>query len=87
MLSPGDSFHGEPMAQPFDFLGIAISEIEYPRGVAWNLVDSQLVKKLPSLVKHPGLNSGFMITQYACLRLLLRTKFCHPDQRRLYPIL
>ena len=23
----GGNFHGEPMAQPFDFLGIAISEI------------------------------------------------------------
>ena len=61
----GGNFHGEPMAQPFDFLE--------------RLVNSQL-SKLPSfLVKHPGLNSGFMITQYACASLASENKILsHP---------
>ena len=68
----GGNFHGEPMAQPFDFLGIALSEIgNVSERRVERLVNSQL-SKLPSfLVKHPGLNSGFMITQYACASLCI----------------
>ena len=60
----GGNFHGEPMAQPFDFLGIALSEIgNVSERRVERLVNSQL-SKLPSfLVKHPGLNSGFMINK------------------------
>ncbi|EHI69122.1 histidine ammonia-lyase [Streptococcus ictaluri] len=76
----GGNFHGEPMAQPFDFLGIAISEIgNVSERRVERLVNSQL-SKLPSfLVKHPGLNSGFMITQYACASLASENKvLSHP---------
>lgn len=76
----GGNFHGEPMAQPFDFLGIAISEIgNVSERRVERLVNSQL-SKLPSfLVKHPGLNSGFMITQYACAALASENKvLSHP---------
>ena len=68
------------MAQPFDFLGIAISEIgNVSERRVERLVNSQL-SKLPSfLVKHPGLNSGFMITQYACASLASENKvLAHP---------
>ncbi|HFD5574586.1 TPA: histidine ammonia-lyase [Streptococcus pyogenes] len=76
----GGNFHGEPMAQPFDFLGIAISEIgNVSERRVERLVNSQL-SKLPSfLVKYPGLNSGFMITQYACASLASENKvLAHP---------
>jgi len=76
----GGNFHGEPMAQPFDFLGIALSEIgNVSERRVERLVNSQL-SKLPSfLVKHPGLNSGFMITQYACASLASENKILsHP---------
>lgn len=76
----GGNFHGEPMAQPFDLLGIAISEIgNVSERRVERLVNSQL-SKLPSfLVKHPGINSGFMITQYACASLASENKIlAHP---------
>ncbi len=76
----GGNFHGEPMAQPFDFLGIAISEIgNVSERRVERLVNTSL-SKLPSfLVKHPGLNSGFMITQYACAALASENKvLAHP---------
>ncbi|MBF0780102.1 MULTISPECIES: histidine ammonia-lyase [unclassified Granulicatella] len=76
----GGNFHGEPMAQPFDFLGIAISEIgNVSERRVERLVNKQL-SGLPSfLVKYPGLNSGFMITQYACASLASENKILsHP---------
>ncbi|NEW63373.1 histidine ammonia-lyase [Granulicatella sp. zg-ZJ] len=76
----GGNFHGEPLAQPFDFLGIAVSEIgNVSERRVERLVNSQL-SKLPSfLVKYPGLNSGFMITQYACASLASENKILsHP---------
>ncbi|MBL1230051.1 histidine ammonia-lyase [Enterococcus sp. BWB1-3] len=76
----GGNFHGEPLAQPFDFLGIAASEIgNVSERRVERLVNSQL-SKLPSfLVKYPGLNSGFMITQYACASLASENKILsHP---------
>lgn len=76
----GGNFHGEPMAQPFDFLGIAASEIgNVSERRVERLVNASL-SKLPSfLVKHPGLNSGFMITQYAAAALVSENKIlAHP---------
>lgn len=76
----GGNFHGEPMAQPFDFLGIAASEIgNVSERRVERLVNTNL-SGLPSfLVKHPGLNSGFMITQYACAALASENKIlAHP---------
>lgn len=76
----GGNFHGEPMAQPFDLLGIALAEIgNVSERRVERLVNHQL-SQLPSfLVKHPGLNSGFMITQYACAALVSENKvLAHP---------
>ena len=76
----GGNFHGEPMAQPFDFLGIAVAEIgNVSERRIERLVNNQL-SGLPSfLVKHPGLNSGFMITQYAAAALASENKIlAHP---------
>ncbi|EUJ33164.1 histidine ammonia-lyase [Listeria floridensis FSL S10-1187] len=76
----GGNFHGEPLAQPFDFLGIAAAEIgSVSERRIERLVNSSL-SGLPSfLVKHPGLNSGFMITQYAAAALVSENKvLAHP---------
>ncbi|MGO2083412.1 histidine ammonia-lyase [Vagococcus sp.] len=76
----GGNFHGEPLAQPFDFLGIGASEIgNVSERRVERLVNSQL-SGLPSfLVKHPGVNSGFMITQYAAASLASENKILsHP---------
>lgn len=76
----GGNFHGEVLAQAFDFLGIAAAEIgNVSERRVERLVNRQL-SKLPSfLVKYPGLNSGFMITQYACASLVSENKIlAHP---------
>lgn len=76
----GGNFHGEPVAQAFDFLAIATSEIgNISERRLERLVNHQL-SGLPSfLVKYPGLNSGFMITQYAAAALASENKvLSHP---------
>lgn len=76
----GGNFHGEPMAQPFDFLGIGASEIgNVSERRVERLVNAQLSDFPSFLVKHPGVNSGFMITQYACAALASENKvLAHP---------
>lgn len=76
----GGNFHGEPMAQPFDFLGIAASEIgNVSERRIERLVNHQLNDFPSFLVKYPGLNSGFMITQYAAAALASENKvLAHP---------
>lgn len=63
IISAGN-FHGEPIALPIDFLSIAISELaNISERRIYRLVSG--TRNLPSfLVANPGLNSGFMITQY-----------------------
>lgn len=76
----GGNFHGEPMAQPFDFLGIAAAEIgNISERRVERLVNTDL-SGLPSfLVKKPGLNSGFMIAQYSAASLVSENKvLAHP---------
>lgn len=76
----GGNFHGEPMAQPFDFLGIGAAEVgNCSERRVERLVNNQLSGFPSFLVKHPGLNSGFMITQYACAALASENKvLAHP---------
>ena len=63
IISAGN-FHGEPIALPMDFLAIALSELaNISERRIYRLVSG--TRGLPSyLVANPGLNSGFMITQY-----------------------
>ena len=63
IISAGN-FHGEPIALPIDFLSIAMSELaNISERRIYRLVSG--TRNLPSfLVANPGLNSGFMITQY-----------------------
>lgn len=76
----GGNFHGELMAQPFDLLGIAASEIgNVSERRIERLVNNQLSEMPSFLVKHPGLNSGFMITQYSAASLASENKvLAHP---------
>lgn len=73
IISAGN-FHGEPIAQPMDFLSIALSELA-------NISERRIYKLisgtrgLPSfLVAKPGLNSGFMIAQYTAASVVSLNK-------------
>ncbi len=78
IVSAGN-FHGEPIAIPMDYLGVALSELA-------NISERRIYKLiggtrgLPSfLVAKPGLNSGFMIAQYAAASIVNQSKgLCWP---------
>lgn len=77
----GGNFHGQPMALSFDFLGIALSEVaNVSERRLERLVNNQLSNGLPAfLTEQGGLNSGFMITQYAAAALVSENKvLAHP---------
>lgn len=77
----GGNFHGQPMALPFDFLGIALSEIaNSSERRTERLVNPQLSNGLPAfLTPKGGLHSGFMIAQYAAAALVSENKvLAHP---------
>ncbi|MGM0547771.1 MAG: histidine ammonia-lyase [Bacillota bacterium] len=76
----GGNFHGQPVALAFDFLGIAIAELA---NVAERRIERLVNPKLSGLpaflVEEEGLNSGFMITQYAAASLVSENKvLAHP---------
>ncbi|MCB0831932.1 MAG: histidine ammonia-lyase [Bacteroidetes bacterium] len=77
----GGNFHGQPVALSMDFLAIAMSEIGSisERRIAW-MMDANLSDGLPAfLAKDGGLNSGYMIAQYAAAALVSENKsLCHP---------
>ncbi|MEG1254709.1 histidine ammonia-lyase [Clostridium sp.] len=76
----GGNFHGQPMALSFDFLGIAMSELANVSERRLERLINYQLNDLPAfLVKHGGLNSGFMITQYAAAALVSENKIlAHP---------
>ncbi|MGI6703505.1 MAG: histidine ammonia-lyase [Clostridia bacterium] len=77
----GGNFHGEPVALAMDFLGIALSELaNISERRIERLVNPQLSNDLPAfLTRKGGLNSGFMITQYAAAALVSENKvLAHP---------
>ncbi len=77
----GGGFHGEPIALPLDYLGLAASTIG-------NIADRRIYLLLGEtgeyglplyLIKGSGLNSGFMITQYCTAALASENKTsCFP---------
>ena len=78
IVSAGN-FHGEPIAMPMDFLAIALSELaNISERRIYKLIAG--VRELPSfLVAKPGLNSGFMILQYAAASIVSQNKgLCWP---------
>ncbi len=77
----GGNFHGEPMALPFDLLGIACSEIaNISERRIERMVNSALSNGLtPFLTTSPGVNSGYMIVQYAAASMVSENKvYAHP---------
>lgn len=77
----GGNFHGEPMALPFDLLGIAASEIaDISERRIERMVNASLSNGLtPFLTTEPGVNSGFMIVQYAAASMVSENKiYAHP---------
>ncbi|MGL4981105.1 MAG: histidine ammonia-lyase [Fusobacteriaceae bacterium] len=77
----GGNFHGQPMALPFDFLGIACSEMgNISERRLERLVNPQLNFGLPPfLTSYGGLHSGFMIVQYSAASLVSENKvLAHP---------
>lgn len=73
IISAGN-FHGEPIALPMDFLAQALSELaNISERRIYRLVSG--LRDLPSfLVAKPGLNSGFMITQYTAASVVSLNK-------------
>ena len=77
----GGNFHGQPMALPFDFLGIALAEMaNISERRLERLVNPCLNNGLPAfLVENGGVNSGFMIVQYSAASLVSENKvLSHP---------
>jgi histidine ammonia-lyase len=74
------NFHGQPLALSLDFLGIAVSELaDISERRIERLVDPGLSNLPPFLTEEGGLNSGYMITQYAAAALVSENKvLSHP---------
>ena len=78
VISAGN-FHGQPLALTQDFLSIAVAELgNISERRTYQLIAGK--RELPSfLVKKPGLNSGFMIPQYAAASIVSQSKqLCCP---------
>ncbi len=76
----GGNFHGQPIALVMDYLKIAIAEIgDISERRISRLVDPKLGGLPPFLTAYPGVNSGFMITQYTAASLVSENKvLAHP---------
>ena len=80
MIVSAGNFHGQPLAIHLDFLAIAIAEIgSISERRTYQLISGK--RDLPSfLVARPGLNSGFMIPQYAQASVVSQNKMlCMPN--------
>ena len=79
LILSGGNFHGQPLALTLDYLAIAMAEL----GNISERRTAQLIlgtRGLPEyLVANPGLNSGFMIPQYAAAGVVSQNKqLCTP---------
>ena len=76
----GGNFHGQPLALACDFLSIAMAELaNISERRVERLVNPQLSGLPAFLVGDGGLNSGFMIAQYAAASLVSENKvLAHP---------
>lgn len=78
----GGNFHGEPVAIAMDYLGMAMTELgNISERRTMRLTDeASNAHVLPAfLIKHGGLNSGFMLTQYTAAALATENKvLSHP---------
>jgi histidine ammonia-lyase len=77
----GGNFHGELIALAMDYLAMALTELGNISERRLNrLLDAALSEGLPAfLIKHSGLNSGFMMVQYTAAALASENKvLAHP---------
>ena len=80
LIISGGNFHGEPLALSLDFLAMAVSELgSISERRTYRLIAGE--RGLPEfLVANPGLNSGFMIPQYAAASIVSQNKqYCTPS--------
>lgn len=78
VISAGN-FHGQPLALALDSLAIALAELgSISERRVYKLISGQ--RDLPAfLTPNPGINSGFMIAQYAAASLVSKNKqLCTP---------
>jgi histidine ammonia-lyase len=77
----GGNFHGQPLAFALDFLTIAVTELgSISERRTDRLLDPERSSGLtPFLATRPGLNSGFMLTQYTAAALVAENRvLSHP---------
>jgi len=75
----GGNFHGQPIAIPMDYAAVAASELgNISDRRSYLLLEG--IEGLPKLLmKHTGINSGFMIPQYTSAALVTENKtLCFP---------
>ena len=80
LIVSAGNFHGQPLALALDFLAIALAELgSISERRTYKLIGGQ--RGLPAyLVAEPGINSGFMIPQYASAALVSANKQrCMPN--------
>ena len=76
----GGNFHGQPLAIALDYLKIAAAEIGNISDRRSYLLLEGLHGLPAMLTENPGLNSGFMITQYTTAALVSENKsLCFPS--------
>lgn len=76
----GGNFHGQPVAMVLDFLCMAVAELANISERRVERLVNPMLSGLPAfLVDNGGLNSGFMIAQYAAAALVSENKvLAHP---------
>lgn len=80
LIISGGNFHGEPLAMVLDFLSIAVAELgSISERRTYRLISGDRGNIPEFLVANPGLNSGFMIPQYAAAAIVSKNKqLCTP---------
>lgn len=80
LIISGGNFHGEPLALALDFLSIAIAELgSISERRTYRLISGDRPHLPEFLVANPGLNSGYMIPQYAAASIVSKNKqLCTP---------
>ena len=80
LIISGGNFHGEPLALVLDFLSIAVAELgSISERRTYRLISGDRGNIPEFLVANPGLNSGFMIPQYAAAAIVSKNKqLCTP---------
>jgi len=76
----GGNFHGQPVAMAMDFLSMGVAELANISERRIERLVNPMLSGLPAfLVENGGLNSGFMIAQYAAAALVSENKIlAHP---------